>query len=77
MPYSCKLVGIELHDRAEEIKTYQHFERSMYLLGSEDNGLPKAVVSKCHDLIKLPGDSSLNVAVAGSLVLFDRINKDW
>ena len=77
MPYSCKLVGIELHDRAEEIKTYQHFERSMYLLGSEDNGPPKAVVSKCHDLIKLPGDSSLNVAVAGSLVLFDRINKDW
>lgn len=77
MPYSCKLVGVELDQRAEPIKTYQHFDRAIYLLGSEDNGLPPNVIEKCHDLIQLPGEHSLNVAVAGSMVMYDRINKDW
>ncbi|GAA4842386.1 RNA methyltransferase [Algivirga pacifica] len=75
VPYSCKLVGIEMDDRAQPIKTYQHPDRCLYVLGSENNGLPKKIIEKCHDLIYLPGETSLNVAVAGSITIFDRINK--
>lgn len=75
VPYSCKLVGIEMDNTAAPIKEYNHPSRAVYLLGSENNGLPKAVKQKCHDLIYLPGETSLNVAVAGSITLFDRINK--
>jgi tRNA G18 (ribose-2'-O)-methylase SpoU len=75
MPKDCKLVGIELDDYSVPIKSYEHFERCIYLLGAEDNGLPKDVLIKCHDIVQLPGDVCLNVSVAGSIVLYDRLNK--
>jgi tRNA G18 (ribose-2'-O)-methylase SpoU len=75
MPYDCRLVGVELDDRAEWLKSFVHPERCIYLLGAEDHGLTKKALSKCHYLIKIPGSISLNVSVAGSIVLYDRISK--
>lgn len=75
IPYDCRLVGIELDQKSEPIKTFSHFERCIYLLGAEDSGLSNEALSKCHKLIQLPGEHSMNVAVAGSIVMFDRINK--
>lgn len=76
LPYNCRLVGIELDDRATEIRQYKHPERAVYLLGAEDHGLPPSVISRCHDIIRLPGERSMNVATAGSIVLFDRNQKE-
>lgn len=75
VPYSCKLVGIEIDNNASPLITYQHPPRAFYLLGSEDNGLTKELKDKCHDLVILPGDTSLNVSVAGSIVIYDRVAK--
>lgn len=75
LPYDARLVGIEMAEGAEEIGTYRHPERAVYLLGAEDAGLPPSIMKRCHDLIRLPGTLSLNVATAGSLVLFDRHQK--
>lgn len=75
VPYSCQLIGIEMDNNALPIKTFEHPARAIYLLGSEDNGLPKELKDRCHKLVYLPGDTSLNVAVAGSIVIFDRTNK--
>ena len=75
IPYSTKIVGIEMGEQSQDIHRYQHPDRAIYLLGNEQSGLPPSVVADCHDLIKLPGDFSLNVAVAGSLVMFDRESK--
>lgn len=75
IPYNCKLVSIELDDNAIPIENFKHPERAIYLLGAEDNGLKKETISKCHHLIKLKGDYSLNVSVAGSIVLYHRIMK--
>lgn len=75
IPYSCKIVGIEIDKKAVPIKQYTHPKRAIYLLGSENNGLTKELKRKCQDLVVLPGDYSLNVAVAGSIVVFDRVNK--
>ncbi len=72
VPYSCKIVGIEQSPRASMLQSYNHPQRAMYILGAEDSGLPNAILDHCHDLIELPGDSSLNVAVAGSIVAYDR-----
>lgn len=74
-PYDCKLIGIELVDYAMPLKDYKHPKQACYLLGSEDNGLPKEAIQACQDILILPGDRSLNVAVAGSIVLYDRITK--
>ena len=75
LPYASQLVGIEMDENSTAISTFAHPGRAVYLLGAEDNGLPGFVLDKCHHLIQLPGEKSLNVAVSGSIVLFDRIQK--
>ncbi len=75
LPHGCPLVGVELTDKATLVSEFEHPRRAVYLLGSETNGLSPAVLSQCHQLVKLPGDFSLNVAVAGSIIMHDRISK--
>lgn len=73
LPYGSQLVGVELDDRAKALGDFSHPERACYLLGAEDNGLPDRVLNRCVSVVRLPGDHSLNVAVAGSIVTYDRI----
>ncbi len=75
IPYDCRLVGIELDENATLLHTFVHPKRAIYILGSEDEGLPDIIREKCHYLVRLPGNSSLNVAVTGSIVLHDRVSK--
>ena len=75
IPYDCQLIGIELTDKSIPIKDFNHPERCIYLLGAEDSGLSGEATDKCHKLIILPGTYCMNVSVAGSIVLYDRIQK--
>lgn len=75
LPYDCQLVGIEMCEEALMLDEFSHPERAAYLLGAEDNGLPKSIMDQAHHLVKLPGERSLNVSVAGSIVAHDRIAK--
>ena len=73
IPHGCRVVGIEMC--GEPIGDFEHPEQCVYLLGAEDTGLPKSVTSRCHHVVTLPSirQPSFNVAVAGSLVMYDRI----
>lgn len=75
-PFSAQLVAIELNKKSVPLKAFQHPKQGIYILGAEDNGLPNEVLSKCQSIIQLPGDRSLNVSVAGSIVLYDRLAKE-
>lgn len=75
MPFSCPVVGVELDETAIPIESFSHPERAIYLLGAEDHGLPSDVMKRCHALVKLKGETSMNVSVAGSIVLYDRAAK--
>lgn len=75
LPKDSRLVGIELDERSTPIMNYCHPERAVYLLGAEDIGLPPEVLDCCNDVVQLPGRFSLNVSVAGSIVLYDRVLK--
>jgi tRNA G18 (ribose-2'-O)-methylase SpoU len=75
LPFDCRLVGVELDDGATPIEDYAHPNRCCYLLGAEDHGLTTEELLVCHQLVRLPGERSMNVAVAGSIVLFDRQQK--
>lgn len=72
VPFECQVVGIELTDQAQELKSFSHPKQAIYLLGAEDHGLPKEVLDRCHKVVKLQGEFSMNVAVAGSIVLYHR-----
>ena len=50
LPYATRLVGVEMDEKSEPITTFVHPTRAAYLLGSEDNGLPKQVIERCHNL---------------------------
>ena len=75
LPHDCQLLGVELCDGARDLVSYRHPERAVYLLGPEDGSLPPAVLKRCHQRLIIPGTHCLNLAVAGSIVLYDRIAK--
>jgi len=71
----CRLVGVELVEGAEDLRGYEHPERALYLLGSEIDGLPANVLAACDEVVQIPMARSLNVAVTGALVMYDRLTK--
>jgi len=78
LPHDCQLVGVELVEASVSLPTFKHPERAVYLLGAEDHGLSADALKRCHRIIQIPTAKavSLNVAVAGSLVMYDRFAKE-
>ena len=72
LPKGARIVGVELNPRSENLETFHHPRRCVYLLGAEDHGLSKYAMEKSHFLVKFNSIKSLNVAVAGSIVMYDR-----
>jgi tRNA G18 (ribose-2'-O)-methylase SpoU len=74
-PWNCPLIGIELADASIALPVFSHPERAIYLLGAEDNGLPPSVLERCNAVTQIPGRACINVAAAGSIVMYDRVAK--
>jgi len=74
-PHGALLVGVELG--GTPLDSFEHPDRCVYVLGAEDHGLPRHVREACHHVITIPATrhDSFNVAVAGSLVMYDRMRK--
>lgn len=74
-PYDCPIIAVEMGGRS--LPTFSHPERAIYLLGAEDHGLTPDILRHCLHTIAIPAQrtDSFNVAVAGSLVMFDRQTK--
>lgn len=73
LPYGCRLIGIELTEKAENLKNFCHPEQCCYILGAEDHGLPEKVLEECHYVVQIPNlNNCLNVGIVGSCVLYDR-----
>ena len=72
LPKGARVVGVELTPEAEDLETFHHPKRCVYLLGAEDHGLSKKAQEKAHFLVKFQSIKSVNVAVAGSIVMYDR-----
>ena len=73
LPIGCVLVGIELLDDAVDLPSFRHPLNAAYVLGPERSGLSAALLAKCDHVIRIPTRFSLNLAVAGALVLYDRL----
>jgi len=72
LPRGVLTVGIEQHRRSKPLSRLVHPERACYILGAEDVGIPTYVLERCHVVVEIPAIYCLNVAVAGSIVLYDR-----
>jgi len=75
-PQRALLVGVEMG--GTPLPEFKHPECCVYLLGAEDHGLPAVVRQACQHVVSIPSvrTESYNVAVAGSLLMYDRLMKD-
>jgi tRNA G18 (ribose-2'-O)-methylase SpoU len=73
LPQGCVLVGVELLEDAAELPSFRHPVNAAYVLGPERSGLSEPVLARCRHVVRIPTRFSLNLAVAGALVLYDRL----
>ncbi len=73
LPKECRLVGIEITQDAVELPSFHHPRQAAYVLGSEREGLSAAMLEQCDHVIRIPMRFSVNLAVAGAIVMYDRL----
>lgn len=78
-PDGCELVAVETEDyqggQPKMLPEFKHPERALYVLGAEDKGLNRAILGDCDRVVSIPTNYCLNVATAGSIVIYDRLAK--
>ena len=73
-----RLVAIELDDRAVPLFDAVYPQRPCFLLGAELGGVPEELLEAADLVVQIPQWGlvpSLNLAVAGSIVLYDYLAK--
>ena len=70
VPTGCAVIGIEC-DAEQTLETFDHPERAIYVLGGEDRNLPQEIKKR----IRFETSHCVNMAVAASIVLYDRNQK--
>ena len=73
LPLRCKLVGVELIDQAADLPSFRHPLHAAYVLGPELGMLSDEILSRCDHVIKIPSAFCINVAMAGAIVMYDRV----
>lgn len=73
LPEGCRLVGVELTDEAVELPSFQHPLQAAYVLGPERGSLSPEMAARCDHVVQIPTRFSLNVGIAGVVVMYDRL----
>jgi tRNA G18 (ribose-2'-O)-methylase SpoU len=73
LPNGCALVGIELTKDAVDLPSFGHPLRAAYILGPERGSLSQPVLDRCRYVVKIPTSFCINVAMAGAIVMYDRV----
>ncbi len=73
LPQGCVLVGIELLEDSVELPSFRHPLNAAYVLGPERSGLSPEMLAQCKHVVRIPTRFALNLAVAGAIVLYDRL----
>lgn len=73
LPAGCTLVGVEILDEAVDLPSFAHPRTAAYVLGPERGRLSPALVERCGFVVKIPTRFSINLAIAGALVMYDRM----
>lgn len=72
-PAGCRLVGVELLDDAIDLPAFRHPLRAAYVLGPEMGSLSEPLLQRCDYVVKIPTRFCVNVAMAGAIVMYDRM----
>jgi len=73
LPQGCKLVGVELLEDAIDLPSFRHPLRAAYVLGPEQGSLSEELLDRCDFVVRIPTRFCVNVAMAGAIVMYDRV----
>lgn len=73
LPIGCRLVGVEITEDAVELPRFRHPLRAAYVFGAERLSLSKPILAACEFVVKIPAKFSINVGMAGAIVMYDRL----
>lgn len=77
IPFDCIPVAVDLLSKAKSIINYKHPKRAFYIFGPEDGILGKQVTNWCRDIIYVPTEQCMNLAISVAVILYDRLQKEW
>lgn len=73
LPRGCSLVGVEIVDDAIDLPSFHHPRCAAYVFGPERGALSAQLTRRCAYMIRIPSRFSLNVGIAGAIVMYDRV----
>ena len=73
LPRGCRLVGCELVDDAVALPSFRHPLNAAYVFGPERSSLSPAMLARCDHVVRIPTRFCINLAVAGAVVMYDRL----
>ena len=73
LPRDCRLVGVEVLEGAIDLPAFHHPRCAAYVFGPERASLSPVLVERCEYVVRIPARFALNVAIAGALVMYDRM----
>ena len=76
IPRNCEMVFIEQTEESHKLAYFNHPKQAVYILGAEDFGIPKELMFG-HRKVEIDTPMCLNVAVAGSIIMYDRQTKSY
>jgi tRNA G18 (ribose-2'-O)-methylase SpoU len=73
LPFGCRLIGIEITEDAIDLPGFTHPLAAAYVLGAERDSLSPALQARCDFIVRIPTKFCVNLAVAGAIVMYDRM----
>lgn len=73
LPKGCHLVAVEIVDDAVPLPSFHHPRCAAYVFGPERGGLSAQMLERCAHRIRIPTRFSVNVGIAGAIVMYDRL----
>lgn len=68
-------VAVEITETSEQLPTFVHPERAVYVFGPEDGSIPSKIKRHCHRHVMIPTRHCTNLAAAVYIVMYDRLVK--
>jgi tRNA G18 (ribose-2'-O)-methylase SpoU len=73
LPRGCQIVGIEITEDSIDLPSFRHPTNAAYVLGAERHGLSPEMLARCAHVVKIPMRFSINLGMAGAIVMYDRL----
>ncbi len=77
-PIGSKIIAVESPEYGgKNLQQFYHPPSAVYILGNESIGLPDDIVKKCDGVVSIESvrTPSFNVAMAGTIIMYDRMIK--